>query len=284
MAIVVNGERIEEAQVHEEIERLRPSYEKAFADKAPQERESELLEWSEENLIERVLFQQELKKDEVPVSPDIVDAVLAKMYKEYDSPEEMQNIFGTDEQGIRSLIERHTRERIKIHGIRQSAPIPTSKEIQAYYEANKGPFIVPEQVRVMHIVKRIDSQTDEGAALETMSRAAAEIAGGTAFETVARRYEDLVGDIEDLGYVCPGQMVGEFDDIIFHLGPGQTSPVFRTRFGFHIAKVYDRKPPRVAELKEVRQQIGKELHERSKEDTFAAYLDELRSKATIERI
>ena len=88
MAIVVNGERIEKAQVHEEIERLRPGYEKAFADKAPQERESELLEWSEENLIERTLFQQELKKDEAPVSPAIVDAVLAKMYNEYDSPEE----------------------------------------------------------------------------------------------------------------------------------------------------------------------------------------------------
>ncbi len=63
MAIIVNGERIEDQEIQQEVQRLRPSYEQAFADKDPAEREAQLLDWSKENVIERVLLRQEAKKN-----------------------------------------------------------------------------------------------------------------------------------------------------------------------------------------------------------------------------
>ena len=68
MAFVVNGEKIEDSAIKHEVERLRPDYERVFADQDPAEREAQLLDWSKENVIERVLINQEAKSngDEIP--------------------------------------------------------------------------------------------------------------------------------------------------------------------------------------------------------------------------
>jgi len=61
MTLVVNGEKIEDSLIQQEAERLRPSYEQTFKDMDPKERETQLLDWSKENVIERVLINQEKK-------------------------------------------------------------------------------------------------------------------------------------------------------------------------------------------------------------------------------
>ena len=68
----------------------------------------------------------------------------------------------------------------------------------------------------------------------------------------------------------------------FNLGAGQASDVFRTRFGFHIAKLYDRKPPALPELKEVKDQIVNALNEQAKSKAIDEFIDKLKSKAKIE--
>jgi parvulin-like peptidyl-prolyl isomerase len=87
-----------------------------------------------------------------------------------------------------------------------------------------------------------------------------------------------------LGYVTKGQLVEEFEDVVFNLGVGQISDIFRTRFGFHVAKVYDRKPGAVLSLKEVKQQILDELTQQMRQDAIDKFLDELKSKAQIEEV
>ena len=61
MTLIVNGEKIEDALIQQEAEHMRTSYEEAFKDMAPEQREAQLLDWSKENLIERVLIRQEAK-------------------------------------------------------------------------------------------------------------------------------------------------------------------------------------------------------------------------------
>ncbi|GAG62614.1 unnamed protein product [marine sediment metagenome] len=67
MTLIVNGEKIEDSIIQQEAERLRPSYEQAFKDMDPKEREAQLLDWSRENVIERVLINQEAKKNDDPI-------------------------------------------------------------------------------------------------------------------------------------------------------------------------------------------------------------------------
>jgi len=81
-----------------------------------------------------------------------------------------------------------------------------------------------------------------------------------------------------------GQMVEEFEDVVFNLSPGQVSDVFRTRFGFHIAKVYDRRPASIPALKDVKKQVTAEVQEQLREQALGDYLDALRAQATIEEV
>jgi parvulin-like peptidyl-prolyl isomerase len=79
-------------------------------------------------------------------------------------------------------------------------------------------------------------------------------------------------------------MVEEFEDVVFNLGQGQVSDVFRTRFGFHIAKVYDRRPASIPPLEEVRKHIVDNLQGRIREDAINDFIDSLKDGAVIEEV
>ncbi|MHC4806831.1 MAG: peptidylprolyl isomerase, partial [Planctomycetota bacterium] len=161
---------------------------------------------------------------------------------------------------------------------------PLDDAVLEYYEENKEQFTIAEQVRVAHIVKHIDWQTDEAAAYETTRRAEDELKGGAVFEVLVVKYSDCPDNGGDLGYIMRGEMVEEFDDVVFNLDVGEVSGIFRTRFGFHIAKVYGRKPVVVRALEEVKDEIIEELKKQMREKATDEFIDRLRSKARIEEI
>ena len=78
MAIIVNGQRIEDQEIREEAERLRPSYEQVFADQQAGAREAQLMDWSKENVIERVLLRQEAKSSGPDIPAAEVEAAFAQ--------------------------------------------------------------------------------------------------------------------------------------------------------------------------------------------------------------
>jgi len=283
MAIVVNGERIEDRDIQQEVQRLRPSYEQAFTEMDPARREAQLSEWSRENVIERVLLRQEARTSGKVIPSADVEAALARLKEQYPKPEDMYKEFGVDsDDKIREIIELQMKVEHKIRDIYAAAPEPSESEIADYYEQNKEQFQSGEQVRVAHVVKYVNWQTDEATAMETVMQAHGEVEQGAAFEAVVEKYTDCADSGGDLGYVTRGQMVEEFEDVVFNLSPGQVSDVFRTRFGFHIAKVYDHKPPTIPALKDIRKQIAEAARDQKREQALGEYLDGLRSKAVVQ--
>jgi parvulin-like peptidyl-prolyl isomerase len=77
-------------------------------------------------------------------------------------------------------------------------------------------------------------------------------------------------------------MVPEFDEVVFNLEPGERSGVFRTVFGYHIARLLDRRPEGVADFQEVKNRIAAVLHEQKKQEFLGKYLDGLRASAKVE--
>jgi len=285
MALIVNGEKIKDAVIQKEAERLRPDYEQAFVDMAPKEREAQLLDWSKENVLERVLLSQAVNKSGEKIPPDQVEAVLARLKKEYKDQQELYKDFNVeDDEKMKEAIELMIKTDRKFDELCQDLPKPSQADIEKHYEENKEQFKSADRVRVAHIVKYVDWQTDDSTAYNAIKQAQEELKNGAPFEVVVDKYTDCADKGGDLGYVSRGQMVEEFEDAVFNLSIGQVSDIFRTRFGFHIAKVYDRKPGVIASLNEVKKEIVDELTYQRRDEVINEFIDQLKSKAKIEEI
>jgi parvulin-like peptidyl-prolyl isomerase len=292
MALIVNGEKIEDTEIQQEVERLRPEYEKAFADMDMQERETQLLDWSKDNIIERILLRQEAKQNTGNIAEAEVEQLLEKLKEQYDSeqstgrlPAELYDDFSADnEEKLRKAIKVYLALEKKIKDLCKDLPKPSNAEIQRFYQENKEQFKVGEQVRVAHIVKYVNWQTSEASAYEQIRQAQNELRKGVPFEVVVEKYTDCTDIGGDIGYIVRGEMAEEFEDVVFNLDVGQVSDIFRTRFGFHIAKVYNRTEEAVSSLEEVKGQIREELNVQSQEKAMEQFIGQLRSTAQIEEI
>jgi parvulin-like peptidyl-prolyl isomerase len=285
MAFVVNGEKIEDSAVKQEVERLRPDYERVFADQDPKQREAQLLDWSRENVIERVLISQEAKANGGEIPSDKVEETLAKLKQQYEDPKQMYKDFNAEDDGkIKQDIETQMRVEQTLNKVCENMDKPSKAAIKQYYEENKDQFRTPERIRVAHIVKHVNWQTDEESAFRAINAAHEELANGAAFEMIVDKYTDCADNGGDLGFIMKGQMVEEFEDVVFNLGIGQTSDIFRTRFGFHIAKVYSREPEGIADLEDVEDRIVETLQEQMRSKAIDDFVDDLRSKAKIEEV
>ena len=285
MAVLVNGERIEDSAIHKEAERLRPDYEKVFADMNPERREAQLLDWSKENLIEKALLQQEVKNSEPKIPENRLEAIIANLKKECKDPQELYRDFEVrDDEELKYSVEMIIRTERKLEKLLKNLHNPSSDAIRQYYDQNKEQFKTGERVRVAHIVKYVDWHTDEKTAHASINQAFDELKNGVAFEIVAEKYSDCADRGGNLGLISKGQMAEEFEDVVFNLGAGHLSNVFRTRFGFHIAKVYERVPAAIPGIEEVKSQIENILKEKMREAAVHEFIDNLKIDAKIEDI
>lgn len=82
----------------------------------------------------------------------------------------------------------------------------------------------------------------------------------------------------DLGYYSALELVYPYETMMFNTKPGEVSPVVRTKFGYHIIKVYDKRPSR-GELTaaHIMSRFPKDATEQQKKDTKVK-IDELYAK------
>jgi peptidyl-prolyl cis-trans isomerase SurA len=284
VGVTVNSQTLEDRQIEQEMARLRPEYEQAFADMESVAREAQLRDWATENLIERTLVAQAAARCDIEVSDDEVDQILSEWKKACEDPGRiLEDLQCRDEDEVRQRIRQNQKASRLMARAGRTAPKPTAEQVEQYYQDHKDQFVQAQQVRVSHIVKYVNAQCTEQQAELAIRQAQAELDRGMPFEWVAGRYSDDPERGGHLGAIGPGEVAGEFEDILFNLGPGQTSGVFRTRYGFHIAKVHERIPPKTLALAQVRGHIEGVLSQELSSEAMYAFIDSLRAKARIER-
>jgi len=279
MAITVNGEKIDDFVIEQEAERLRPEYEQVFEDMPQNEREKQLYDWAKENVVERALLNQQAQQCSEQIPSAVIESALAQLHSQYPNFEQLSD---EDKRKMREAAELQIKVEHILGRVCRDVPEPSEQAIRNFYDENSEQFMSAEQIRPAHIVKHINWQSDEGAAYEAISSAKKELVNGAAFESLAGKYSDCPDNGGDLGYITRGQMVEEFDDAAFNLGVGEVSDIVRTRFGFHIVKLYDRKPAVLSSFEQVQDTISKELKDRLCRKAVEDFIDQLKDKAVIE--
>lgn len=287
--ILVNGERVPAAAIDQEAQSLRQRFQQVpEAQRQAQgldaaQFEKNVVEWARENLIERTLLRQEADKDNEPIDEAQVTRALDDVQRRHGGEEKFREKFSAEQiEGMRREIEARLKlDRLVAQLGKRQKPLK-QKDIAAFYRKNRERFQTPEMLWAAHIVKHVNEETSEQDAKAAIDAIQARLDAGEDFEDVADTASDCPGNRGDLGSFPRGQMVQEFDDVAFELEPGTVSSVFRTPFGFHIAKVYDRKPAGYRSLAEVQEEIKRELEQGRQTEALENFVDTLKESAKIE--
>lgn len=97
-------------------------------------------------------------------------------------------------------------------------------------------------IRAQHILITFTDSTgtDTVKALNKIQDIEKQLKAGSDFGELASKYSADKGSASnggDLGFFQRGQLVREFDEVVFKLNVGQTSPIVKTKFGYHLIKL-----------------------------------------------
>jgi EpsD family peptidyl-prolyl cis-trans isomerase len=151
----------------------------------------------------------------------------------------------------------------------------SDQDIKDYYEKHKEDFAVG-QIRASHIL--VKTEEDAKKILERLKK-------GEDFAKIAKKSSIDPGSAKnggDLGFFSAGQMLPEFEAAAVKLKPGEISEPVKTKFGYHIIKVTDKKIGKSVEFEKVKSYISQRLSAEKQKGFFDSYIEELKKKYTVE--
>ena len=143
-----------------------------------------------------------------------------------------------------------------------------------------GKELKSQQVRVRHILIA-SSQPNAGAKINSLRQ---QIVGGADFGYIAKANSDDTGSAindGDLGWSDSKRYVPEFAKAAETLAVNTLSPVIKTKFGYHILEVLDRKETDTSR-RALETQARKLIQSKKQEQDYDAWVQGLRSSAFIE--
>lgn len=167
-----------------------------------------------------------------------------------------------------------------------SLPIRTGSgfHIISVLDKRGGQEQLIEQTQVRHILISPSTIRTDNEAKEIIDKLYERILGGDNFAEIARsNSDDAVSAIDggNLGWVSPGQMVPEFEQMMEQTKQGQYSEPFRSQFGWHVLQVEDRRSQDMGEMIQTNQ-AQQVLHRRKYEEELSHWLLEIKHEAFID--
>ena len=201
--------------------------------------------------LEFVLFNPDKYLDEVVISPEEVKTFYQANKERYRLPAKVKVSY-------MAFPSKDFEKAVEV----------TDDEILDYYETHLDDYREPEKVMARHILFKLDQDAPEDKAAEVKAKAEkvlAEIKAGSPddFRNLAIKYSEgpTAPTGGALGWFSREQMVKPFSDAAFAMEKGQVSDPVRTRFGWHIIKVEDKRPASEKTVDDVREQIKQQKNQ-----------------------
>ncbi|MCW8357205.1 peptidylprolyl isomerase [Marinomonas pontica] len=141
-----------------------------------------------------------------------------------------------------------------------------------------------QQTKTRHILVRANEIRDMAQTKEFADDIYKKLQNGADFAQLAKENSEDQGSTlqgGDLGWVTPGTMVPEFEDMMDKTAIGQISKPFRTQFGWHILQVEGRREADISD-KVKRSNAERALTAQKQDIVLGNWLDELRADAFID--
>ena len=288
---VVNGVVITRTQYDKELDvhRERISRQgKQISDDQVAELQKDILE----GLIEREVLYQESQKAGIKITDQKVNEQLSGIKKRFPNEEEFKKALASmnlTEAEVREQIQRGLAIRELIDTKVANKIVITEEETKAYYTDNPQLFKKPAQVKASHILIKVEPTADDAkkaAAGKKIEEIQQKLKEGGEFAELAKEYSEGPSSTKggDLGYFQRGQMVKAFEDTAFSMKANEISGRVETRFGYHLIKVYDKKPTQTLSYADVKDKIAQRLKQEKVEKDATRYVETLKKDAKVEKL
>ena len=287
MALVINGQTVTHDELYREMEQLKNAARNTANPPNCCERDEEFMGYARENMTARILLTQEADQRGVVIEDAEIQAAFEKVKLDAGGEEHFYINYNTsreDEPAFKASVGINLRLQRLIEVALGPRREPSDAELTAYYEKHIDRYMTPEQLRVSHILKSIDHGKNPREVYADLLDLRKKLREGAVFSELSDAHSDRPGDGGDLGFFCRGELVEEFEAVVFSMNVGETSPIFLTPFGYHIALVTGRNAAQPKPLGEIREQVIEHFREETHQQRTRDFVDSLKAKATIEEV
>jgi parvulin-like peptidyl-prolyl isomerase len=248
------------------------------------ERDPEFRGYAKENIIARILLNQEAERRFPDISEEEVSAAVDRLVGEHGGREAFFAHIGlTPDQ--EPLVREDVRAGLRVDKLMLEAwggdqPPPEDAQ-RAWYREHLAEFLTPEEVSALHLFKRVEKVEDREATYSLLRRLRAEAKNGADFNALALEHTDREDKAVDLGWFKRGDFMDEFDLIVFSLDEGELSPVFASHWGFHLAQLTGRRPPVPIPFDEVQSAVIERMTAEHRQSATRNLVDKLKATADI---
>lgn len=284
MALIINGEEIDDEVVEGEFRNVKGHYERMLQVSCC-ERDAEFRGYAKDNIVSRVLLNQAAQSRFPTVSEEDVTARLQKLIEEAGGETQFYLNIGMpykDETVVRENVRGGVRLDKLLGEAYGAEPEYSEAELQAAYEKDQARYLTEELIRVAHITKSMQRAQSREEIYRQMRELRSQLQAGTDFIALAEQHRSDDQQQIDLGWFKRGEFMEEFEVIAFSMNEGEISPVFTTQLGFHLCTVLGRKAPEPIPFAAVKEAVRQRLQEAFKDEKFNALLADLKKDAKIE--
>ena len=269
----VDGDEITQEEFDSDYEVFKRVYEKQLGEDALSQVGPEgitLGETLKTNIIEKLIMERlvanETKNMNIVVTDEEANEQLEQYIAIMEGQEKFEEFLKSNEI-TQEFFKENLRKELLVNKHRESFIQDTNitdKDVEEYYDANKEDLVI---VKASHIL--VASEEEGNKVLERL-KAGEEFAALALTESM-----DSISAAQggDLGYFTKGNMISEFEDVVFSLKKGETSNLVQTEVGYHIIYLEDRKDT----LEDLKDEIINVL----KEEKYLDKIQELRDKAKV---
>ncbi len=284
--VVVNDEVVTQREFNRAFSPIKKSYESSFEGEELKKRLEEARKNLLEQLINSKLAVSLAKKEEIEIDEEELSERIDKVKSYYVSEEAFLQTLSAKGTNLTEF-EQEMREQILAQKLVEkeiaSKIVITPAEIKDLYDKNKESLVSPDSVKVRGIMIRRGDPSEEAGERKKIEDIVSELKKGGDFAALAieRSEGPYASNGGDMGYVVPGQLLEEIDDVIFKMQKGELSDVVETRIGYHVFLVEDVQKSRPLELGEVSDFLREQLYMKRFEEGLVKWLEEKRKNAYI---
>ena len=251
-----------------------------------------------DRLVDQKLIDDAIANSSVKVADKEVDAKLDQVRAEFDeankksggkatSLKAVAKKYGISDDELRESVKRSIA--IEKLLVENGLELPTDKDVKKFYDDNPDKFTRPEQVHTRHILKKVSPKAGEEAVAKAKEKITELRKKATAkdadFAKLAEKHSDGPSAKKggDIGFIGKEQFQPEYTKAAFALQKDQISEPVKTRYGWHLIKLVERRDSKTIPFEKVEGRLAKQMKNQKIQKELKTYVKELRSSAKVEK-